>query len=259
MAIEHSHILVDADPHFSIDATTRSITNLTSKKVSMTQYDHNSECFSFDVDRYIEGHDVFGCDKIQIHYCVTNPDTQEKHVGLYEVRDLHVHPTNPNKASFTWLISQNTTRKTGILGFAVSFYCIEDGEVIYRWGSGVYNAINIYSGMNNHDIIADLYTDILDDWEIRLTSLISENNKILTRHISACEEMIRVNVSEFKVEMRDYVNSVNVDPTEFATTLEVEAIFGGEHGEDNTGDWIAGYIQGYNDCTVSTVALLRTI
>lgn len=160
----HSTIIVDTDSHFVIDAISRSITNSQHRKTSLIQYDHNSERFSFDIDRYIEGHDILNSDKIRVHYINTS-STRSKYIGVYEVDDLSIHPDDDNKACFTWLISENATHYNGTLSFLVSFECIEGDDIVYRWNSAINNSIIIAPGINNSNAVVEIYADELLKWE----------------------------------------------------------------------------------------------
>lgn len=64
----HKHSVYDTDPHFAIDPITRAITNQSTTKTQLMQYDHNSERFTFEIPRLVDGHDMKLCDKIEIHY-----------------------------------------------------------------------------------------------------------------------------------------------------------------------------------------------
>ena len=173
---KHDNIIVDADPHFTIDIITRSITNDKSKKTSLVQYDHNSERFSFDIDRYIEGHDILLSNRIQVHYVNISGSSRTKHIGLYEVTDLAVHPDNDKKACFTWLISENATHYDGTLSFLISFECVdkETAEVEYRWNTNICSTIIIVPGINNNNAVVEVYVDELLKWEAYLVDHFDE-------------------------------------------------------------------------------------
>ena len=171
---EHDTIIVDADPHFSIDIKTRAITNSGSKKTSLIQYDHNSERFSFDIDRYIEGHDILLCNRIQVHYLNVTAATRTKNPGIYRVTDLAVHPTDDKKACFTWLISENATHYDGALNFLISFECVKDDEVLYRWNSGICSTIVIVPGINNSETFNENYPDVLLQWENYMEDMVDQ-------------------------------------------------------------------------------------
>ena len=53
----HSHQVVDDDKSFIIDSATRTISNPATNKLILIQHDHNSERFTFELDKVIEGHD----------------------------------------------------------------------------------------------------------------------------------------------------------------------------------------------------------
>ena len=166
----HTHtpdIIVDPDPHFTINTTTRAITKAEdNKKVSLIQYDHNSERFSFDIDRIIEGHDILDCNRIQIHYInMDSSNRSKRNIGLYQVDDLTVHPEDSTKATFTWLISEQATQCIGTLSFLVSFSCVNEDETLYRWNSSIYSLITIAPGIDNNNSVAEVYADELLKWE----------------------------------------------------------------------------------------------
>ena len=53
----HLHEVRDTDKHFVIDPTTRAITNNSGKNVLM-QGDHNSEIYTFEIPKMVEGHEL---------------------------------------------------------------------------------------------------------------------------------------------------------------------------------------------------------
>ena len=208
----HTHtpdIIVDPDPHFTINTTTRAITKAEdNKKVSLIQYDHNSERFSFDIDRMIEGHDILDCNRIQIHYInMDSSNRSKRNIGLYPVEDLAVHPEDSTKATFTWLISEQATQCIGTLSFLVSFSCVNEDETLYRWNSSIYSLITIAPGINNNNSVVEVYADELLKWE----------NYIVN------------NLDELETELKNVTIPAIVDECyierEFATSAEVAGIF----------------------------------
>ena len=119
----HIHSIYDTDLHFIIDPITRSITS-ESGKVTLMQNDHNSERFTFEIPRYIEGHDMSLTDKVEIHY--NNIDGSNKRTynsDIYEVDDLQVSQDSDNMVIFSWLISKNAHTTAGSLNFIAIFVC----------------------------------------------------------------------------------------------------------------------------------------
>lgn len=161
----HSHLVRDMDKHFIIDPIARTVTNAESKKTLLMQNDHNSERFSFEIDKFVEGHDMTLCNKVEVHYVNIDVNKKDSNPGVYEVDDVEVNPDDPNKLIFTWLVSQNATMYNGMLLFNMVFACVENGEVTYRWCSGMNNSIAIAKGLNNGEVIADTYPDILVKWK----------------------------------------------------------------------------------------------
>lgn len=204
----NDNIIVDSDSHFTIDIVTRSITNAANKKISLIQFDHNSERYTFDIDRYIEGHDVLDSNRVQVNYVNISASDNSKHIGLYEVTDLQVHPDDDKKACFTWLISENATHYNGMLNFAISFACVEGDDIKYRWNSAICNTIIIAAGLNNNNSVAEFYPDELLKWE-----------NYMTTHFQELSDDLETNVIPAMVDER-YINR------DFATSQEVAAIFG---------------------------------
>lgn len=231
MTSMHEHNIIDSesDSYFLINPIARSVVNNVSKKTSLMQYDHNSERFTFEVDRYIEGHDMLQCNEVRVHY--TNISSNKaKYPGVYDVKDLEVDPKDGTKIRFSWLISENATFYAGQLNFSISFACIENGETKYRWNTNINTSITILQGLNNGDAIIELHPDLLLEWETTIRNHIDESNKNFNEHVLECDQRIDDNIDTFKEEMREFVQGYVIEPTEFATTEEVAIIFnyGGE-------------------------------
>lgn len=155
--MNHSHALYDADPHFKIDPISRRITNNSSSKTVVIQHDHNSERFTFEVPRYIEGHDTAECNRVEIHYLNIEVNTKLIRAGVYSVDDLHVKEGDENTVVCSWLIGYNATQFVGQLQFLVRFACVneENGKVEYAWNSAVYNGVAVSNGIYNADTSID--------------------------------------------------------------------------------------------------------
>ena len=55
--MSHNHNVIDTDAHYKIDGITRTIVNIDETKRELVQNDHNSERFTFEIPRYVDGHD----------------------------------------------------------------------------------------------------------------------------------------------------------------------------------------------------------
>lgn len=167
----HLHNVYDSDSHFVIDAVTRNITNESSKKTMVMQYDHNSERFTFELPRIVEGHDMSLCDRIEVHYLnIDASDKSKKITGIYEVDDLQISPDDKNTVVFSWLLSQNVTQYAGSLSFIIRFSCVStDGIASYIWNTAIYSGITISSGiLNDAEALIEPYLDVIAQWKADL-------------------------------------------------------------------------------------------
>lgn len=163
----HEERVYDTDLHFIVDPVTRTVHNK-SGKVTIIQYDHNSERITFEVPRYIDSHDMAECNRVEVHY--NNIATGKTNRGLYEVTDLQVSPDDSRYVICSWLISQNATRLVGRLAFVVRFSCsrsegVEEGLYDYSWNTAPYGDISIVAGINNAEELVYEYPDILMQWK----------------------------------------------------------------------------------------------
>jgi hypothetical protein len=172
MAVKHG--VTDTDKHFIIDPVTRTIKNQSGKLV-LIQYDHNSERFSFQCPRLVDGHDMSLCNKVEIHY-INAGTGSAKSTGIYEADDLQVSTENGDNVTFSWLVSQNATRHVGKLNFVIRFACVtEEAVVEYAWNTGIYSDISISKSIYNGEEFVEDYIDVLEMWK---QDLYSEGLKI---------------------------------------------------------------------------------
>lgn len=159
----HKHSVYDTDPHFSIDPATRVLTDMSQAKTLIIQNDHNSERFTFELPRYIDGHDMSLCDSVQIHY-INIGSGQDRYNGLYEVTDLQISPDSDDVVICSWLVSRNATQYAGSLNFIIRFACTAGAELDYVWHTAIYSGISVSSGISNAEAIVEEYADILSLW-----------------------------------------------------------------------------------------------
>ena len=169
----HNHPVTDGDnKHFVIDPVTRSITNNTSK-LTLTQKDHNSERYTFEIPQDVEGHDMSLCNKIEIHFVNIDSKTREKKIGIYEVDDVQKaisEETGEKILTFTWLVSGAATECMGTLSFAVRFACVDDetSAITYSWNTAIHSNINILESIYNSESLVAEYYDVLQQWLSRI-------------------------------------------------------------------------------------------
>lgn len=147
------HNVIDSDVRFAIDPVTRNISNQGSSKLVLTRGDHNSERFTFEIPRYVEGHDMSLCNVVRIHFINTNSKTREEMADVYEPDDASLLPTNDQLFTFSWLIDRKATTFAGPLAFAIEFQCIVDGLVVYSWRTAANSTITIVEGIDNTDSV----------------------------------------------------------------------------------------------------------
>lgn len=165
----HIHKVYDNDVHFKIDAVTRAVKNASETKVMIVQHDHNSERFTFEIPRIVDGHDMSTCNVVQVHYI--NIDSTNKHIkytGIYEVDDLQVSPDDDGIVICSWLISGNATQCVGKLSFIVRFVCSTDGNVDYAWNTAVHSNVFVTAGIYNGQAVVEEYADVLEQWKQEL-------------------------------------------------------------------------------------------
>lgn len=192
--MSHPHTIIDKDTHFIIDSVTRKIQPETPTKNKLGQYDHNSERYTFEIDKMIEGHDMSQCDIVEVHYINISSDKGTRNKGNYRVKDLNVPESNPEKVTFSWLISKNATMLNGMLTFCIRFACSENSEITYDWHTDIYSRISVTSSIYNNEDIVEEYADVLLDWYEQLFSvnsvIIETKNEALESIKTAKEDAI---------------------------------------------------------------------
>lgn len=177
----HVHNVHDTDTNFSIDPITRVIKNQSSKKTTLMQNDHNSERFTFELPRYIEGHDMSLCNEAEVHYLNISTDKKKSNSGIYVMTDLQISPDDSGKMICSWLISKNATQLVGALTFRLRFECIEGKEIIYAWHTAIHTSISISDGINADESFAMEYVDIIEQWKKAIKAEITDDvNKNVT-------------------------------------------------------------------------------
>ena len=169
--MSHIHEVKDTDIHYKIDGITRTITNIDETKRMLVQNDHNSERLTFEVPRYVDGHDLAECNVVQVHYLNSDTFEKNKSVGIYEVDDLRIKgetESDKNIVILSWLVSGNATKFVGNLDFVIRFSCVVDGNIDYAWNTAIFKGISILPGIYNSEEVVYEYTDILELWRNQL-------------------------------------------------------------------------------------------
>ena len=166
--MSHKHNVYDSDNKFIVDSISRAIKNNSTSKTIVMQFDHNSEVFTFELPRYIEGHDMTECNRVEVHYLNIDTMTKQENEGVYLVNDLKVNTDDETKLTCSWLISQSATQLVGNLNFLLRFICLTDDVIDYVWNTAIFSGIYVSKGIYNSDIVAEQYIDTIKAWENRL-------------------------------------------------------------------------------------------
>ena len=169
----HKHSVYDTDLHFKIDNVTRNITS-ESGKVILMQNDHNSERFTFEIPRFVDGHDMSECNLVEVHYINTDSANKRNQMkDVYPITDLQISPDSDDVVIGSWLISQNATTYAGTLHFLIRYACIAgDFTVDYQWFTNIYSVISIAKGIYNTDVVTDEGdSDVLAAWKAEVLAL----------------------------------------------------------------------------------------
>lgn len=166
----HLHKVYDNDTHFKINPNTRTFLNESEVKNTIAQGDHNSERITFEVQRYVDGHDMSLCNRIEIHYLNIDTTTKEQSNDVYISDDVTISPEDENLVEFSWLISENATKYNGILSFAISMKCLTGDVVDYKWNTLTYEKLSVGKSLNNVAAIQETVSDIIAKWKQELVS-----------------------------------------------------------------------------------------
>ena len=213
----------DTDRHLRIDPVSRNILN-ESGKIVLMQNDHNSERFTFDIPRYIDGHDMSLCNVVQIHYINKDSKNQYQNSDIYLVDDLRVSPKSDDIVTGSWLVSMNATTFSGSLDFIVRFACITANSIIeYQWFSNICSLITVQRGILNIDTVTNFDDrDILEAWKKEIleeatrqsVDLVKESNKTLAelnKKVTETEFHVNFETGNLEYTSPNYNFTVNVE------------------------------------------------
>ena len=173
-----SHNIIDPDTHFIVNADDRSITNESGERLTIMQYDHNSERMTFELPRYIEGHDMFATNLVLVLFTNTSKGTSVSNrstsAGVYQVTDLEIKKDYPDTLTFSWLIAREATQYVGTLKFQVQLVCHENEELgipEYYWHTDQCDKIDVKPSLSSGNDVAEAYPDILTSMDARVAIL----------------------------------------------------------------------------------------
>lgn len=291
----HIHSVKDTDVHYKIDGITRTIVNVNETKRMLVQNDHNSERLTFEVPRYVDGHDLTTCNVVQVHYM--NSDTYEEKFssGVYEVNDLGIKGASGDDANIvvlSWLVSGNATKYIGTLNFIIRFSCVTDGNIDYAWNTTIFKGITILEGIYNSDKVVEENYDILAQWKQELIAAgvdaLTLDKTLMVEGEAADARAVGDKINELLKSMdelskkvgslpegnflmtADKVNALDgmfkvaaYDKTKdyagaYATFKQVFGIVDSDDGTENEGEHIHNYTSSVTTAATCTTAGVRT-
>ena len=162
--MEHNHAVIDSDVRFVIDASTKAIKNDSGRKIVLVQNDHNSERITFECPRFMEGHDMSICNRVEVHYLNVDATTRKEKTGFYVVDDLAVD-AEKSLVTCSWLVSHNATKYGGKLSFLLRFCCVEDETITYSWNTLPYKDVSVSDGIDASSEFEMEYADVIEHWK----------------------------------------------------------------------------------------------
>lgn len=212
----HMHQVFDDDFVFSIDSASRVIHYMSDDNPIITQGDHNSERFTFELPRYVDGHDMTLCNKVEVHYLNVSSDSKPKRKpGVYKITDLQVDPDDENVVICSWLISQNATEYVGSLNFVLRFACTSGSKIDYSWNTSPYSGVVVVESIDNAELIVEQHADILEQWYMEFVMAAVTGVNMVDE---ACEEAIK------RIKSIDVIVEVENETIDRIKTAQMEAI-----------------------------------
>lgn len=161
----HIHPVYDTDQYFAINDESKEIVYQGENLPILTEGDHVSERYTFEIPRYIDGHDMKLCDLVQVHYInISAKNDADRISDVYKVTDLQVDSSDDTLLLFSWLVSGNATQYVGPLNFAIRFACTSGSKIEYAWYTRPYTKIQVVATIDNTETVAEYYSDILMQW-----------------------------------------------------------------------------------------------
>lgn len=143
-----------------IDPVSRKITTKY-EKIRLVQHDNNSTRVTFEMPRYVRGHDMSRCSTVEVHYDNISIDRKQKRSDVYVVTDIIVAPEDDETINFSWLVSRGATQIVGNLDFSLHFGCNEDPDLEYAWHTTPYSGIVVLEGKHNTPSVVEKHPDLV--------------------------------------------------------------------------------------------------
>lgn len=256
----HKHSVYDTDLHFIIDPVTRAVTSGANPKTKIIQYDHNSERFTFEIPRLVDGHDMTLCDKIEIHYINIAKGSMDKYADVYPVDDMSVSPDSDDTVIFSWLVSGNSTQYIGSLNFLIRFTCLTGDKIDYVWNTAICTTISISEGMYNAEQIAAEYSDVLAAWKTELTTKFAKciTHDQFEAQDQELRELIESAESDAKKYADEKIDDLSVEASR-GKIIDLRTLFGIDYlewdGRQNDDNQVLDHLSGGAPLSLSDLGL----
>lgn len=203
IAVSHNHPIYDDERRFIINAATKIVSIPEKDRPILVQHDHNSEHITFECDRFVEGHDLMLCNKVEVHYNNIK-DSRRSVKGVYLVEDLKVADSDNSKVVFTWVVSLNATTYKGPLMFVITFSCTDDmGDITYRWNTNVCKDLTVSEGIDNGEAVEENYADVLEAWRLELFGIGDTAEANMRLYSQRVQDELEVKAREVMATMPD--------------------------------------------------------
>ena len=230
----HLHKVHDSDVHFKIDAVSRNVVNESDiKKVMLIQNDHNSERFTFELPRYIEGHDMMTCGVVEIHYINTDSKTKVSMNDVYIVDDLQVYPDDENIVVLSWLLSRNATKYVGNLSFLICFKCLDGTDIEYMWSTAIYSKIVVGTSIYNSEQVVEIYSDVLEQWKDSLLNVAYDAEALVDQSV---DKYMTENPIVVEMQATDETIQYSMDGEEWKDIIPIADLKGEKGDKGDTGE-----------------------
>lgn len=213
--MEHNHAVIDSDVRFVIDSSTKAIKNDSGRKIVLVQNDHNSERLTFECPRYIEGHDMSVCNRVEVHYLNVDANTRKENTGLYIVDDLALD-AGKKLVTCSWLVSHNATEYGGKLSFLLRFCCVENETITYSWNTLPFKDMSVSDGIDAASEFETEYADVIERWKNNVMQYFTDELTVWKDETKTeLSDYIAMRHTNFVVNYQTRLNTTNARIDEF--------------------------------------------
>ena len=179
----HKHEVIDKDLHFIINPETMAISCAGTVK-ALKRGDHKAERYTFEMPRYIEGHDMTLCNKVEVHYNNIKYDSVTRETktnkSFDDVEEFGLAIGSDETVMWSWLVNGDATQLDGTLNFCIRFACMNGDEIEYQKFTDTFTSIPVGATIWNTEAMAKAYADVLEAWRQELLVAIENGGAVKT-------------------------------------------------------------------------------